>query len=187
MRWLCQDASLAGIFAAILPIGAEMRRVIGLLSCLFLIGAVLHSGQSGQSAAKLSEDPLNPEEIAVYREVIRHMLDSSSKYPQINLADKTVPINYRDIYGILCNRTEWNKTSYGSAADRELITIFCAALDITNMHFPGDGEAASPLIHQLNSSVVSGLNAILVNPDKQREKIESIPRFPPCTLSPKDI
>jgi hypothetical protein len=156
-----------------------MCRIIGLLSCLLLICSVLHSGQSGP---KLSEDPLNAEEIAIYREVIRYMLASSSNYPQINLADKTIPLNYRDFFRGMCNRTELNKTNQGIAADSELITIFCAALDIADTHFPKADENASPLIHQFDNSVVSGLNAFLVNSDRQREKVESIPQFPPCTL-----
>jgi hypothetical protein len=56
-------------------------------------------------------------------------------------------------------------------------------MDISDINFPRAGGNMVPLIHKFDSSIISGLNAFLVDPDKQRNIVESIPRFPPCTFS----
>ena len=158
-----------------------MRRYfLKLLLYPLLICSVLFAGQSGP---KLSKDSLTVDEIAIYRELIRHFLNSSDRYPQINLANKTIPFNWEVFFGRTCSRKELDKKAASLNTDEEFHVLLCVGLDISDINFPKADKNTVPIIHKFDSSVVSGLNASLVDPDKQRNKVESIPRFPPCMFS----
>lgn len=102
------------------------------------------SAQNDAPKPKVSEKSLTPEQVAIYRAVLKdYMKDSKDA---LNLANKTEP-------------PEQSRSSSYDACIKGL------QLEA--------GEKSAPVIHRLDSAVALNLKIVLVDPDPQLEKIKA--------------
>jgi hypothetical protein len=113
----------------------------------------------------LSKEPLTNEEIAIYREVLQHIqeMEEAKLDHQINLADRTEPIDQAAVFNDQCLRgNPMEVKGKFVPAEGPIIT------------FPKPGKNALLIIHKFDASVLSNLKAVLVDLDRQRKKVDAI-------------
>jgi hypothetical protein len=137
-------------------------------ACLLILLCLLLTGSAAAAVGttpRLSQDPLTDEEIAVYRKVIQEYLARRASIRQLNVADRTVPLDQTVFLRASCHKEDPPQVL------GERVRI-CLDLDKTGIPFTAGEEKQT--IHKLDDSIVSGLDAVVVDPEKQRDKAGSI-------------
>jgi hypothetical protein len=121
----------------------EMRQIWAVVMVSLAI-SVAGATQEDAPKPKVSKDPLTAEQIAVYRTVLRDYTKGSGG--SLNLADKTEPLDQS-----------------GPFFDKSCMK----GLELE------PAESSVPVVHQLDFAVASNKKFVLVDPERQEEKIKA--------------